>query len=68
MRALPKRKYRKVKESTDTCSICLEEFREGETVRVLPCDHGEPITGGSGALAGYCLVIMVSPSLGVQGH
>lgn len=41
VRALPKRKFRKAKESTDTCSICLEEFKEGETVRVLPCDHGK---------------------------
>lgn len=41
VRALPKRKFRKAKEATETCSICLEEFKEGETVRVLPCDHGE---------------------------
>lgn len=30
-----------MKEMADTCSICLDEFKEGETVRVLPCDHGE---------------------------
>ena len=25
----------------ETCSICLEEFSEGEQVRELPCLHGE---------------------------
>ena len=25
----------------ETCSICLEEFTEGEQVRELPCLHGE---------------------------
>lgn len=26
-------------ESTQTCSICLETYREGETVRTIPCFH-----------------------------
>lgn len=38
---LPKRKYRRDREECETCSICLEDFKEGETIRVLPCDHGE---------------------------
>jgi len=36
---LPKRKYRRDREECETCSICLEDFKEGETIRVLPCDH-----------------------------
>lgn len=44
VRALPKRKYHKMKETAESCSICLEEFKEGETIRVLPCEHGESCT------------------------
>lgn len=24
----------------ETCAICLEDYEEGETIRVLPCKHG----------------------------
>ena len=41
MRQLPKRKYRKGKEVCESCSICLEDFKAGENLRVLPCDHSE---------------------------
>lgn len=40
VRQLPRRRYRGSKETSETCSICLEDFKEGETIRVLPCDHG----------------------------
>ena len=46
VRALPKRKFHKQKETVETCSICLDEFKEGETIRVLPCEHGELLSWG----------------------
>ena len=41
VRQLPKRKYKKGKEVCESCSICLEDFRSGDNLRVLPCDHSE---------------------------
>ena len=40
-RMTAKRKYRAGASLNDTCSICLEDFSEGEVVRELPCKHGE---------------------------
>ena len=41
VRQLPKRKYKKEREVCESCSICLEDFRTGENLRVLPCEHSE---------------------------
>ena len=40
-RMTAKRKYRAGASLNDTCSICLEDYSEGEEVRELPCKHGE---------------------------
>eukprot|EP00731_Ephydatia_muelleri_P030366 Em0021g889a len=39
VRRLPKRKYCAERDTCDTCSICLEPFKENESLRVLPCQH-----------------------------
>ena len=41
LRKLPQRKYQKGKEAFETCAICLEEFDDGDTIRVLPCSHSK---------------------------
>lgn len=41
IRQLPRRRFYKAKETTESCSICLEDFQEREYLRVLPCDHGK---------------------------
>lgn len=28
------------KEKYDTCAICIEDFEEGDLLRILPCNHG----------------------------
>jgi len=35
----PKRSQESGREETQTCSVCLETYREGETVRTIPCFH-----------------------------
>lgn len=25
----------------ETCAICLEDYVEGEKIRILPCNHGK---------------------------
>lgn len=35
---LPTQKYRRMS-SLETCAICVEDFKDGDTQRVLPCHH-----------------------------
>lgn len=35
---LPTQKYQRMS-SIDTCAICVEDFKEGDMQRVLPCNH-----------------------------
>jgi E3 ubiquitin-protein ligase RNF13 len=39
IRQLPQRRYDPATDITQTCSICLEDFKNSEKIRILPCDH-----------------------------
>lgn len=37
---LPTKRFSKLNhQETETCAICVEDFKEGDRLRVLPCDH-----------------------------
>ena len=39
LKKLPVIKFKQSEHSYETCCICLEDFSDGEKLRVLPCDH-----------------------------
>lgn len=40
LKAIPVIKFNKALHDYDTCIICLDDYTEGEKLRVLPCAHG----------------------------
>ena len=40
LRKLEMRKFNK-NENYETCAICLDDYEEGDKLRILPCNHGE---------------------------
>ena len=39
LRKIPTAKFSKG-DPYETCAICLEDYQEGEKLRILPCSHG----------------------------
>ena len=53
--SLPVAKFDKaVHTAYDTCAICLDDYEEGEQLRILPCNHGNSSTAPPTRYRGSC--------------
>lgn len=41
LKAIPVVRFNKSTMTYETCIICLDDYTDGEKLRVLPCDHGK---------------------------
>ena len=41
LKKIPTEKFRRGETPYETCAICLEDYQDGEKLRLLPCSHGK---------------------------
>ncbi|CAL8086208.1 unnamed protein product [Calicophoron daubneyi] len=39
LRQLPTKRFQKGRDPYDTCSVCLEDYKDRDKIRILPCHH-----------------------------